>query len=310
ASFSRKKIIKRSLQVFGLLCFCLFGFILAQEMPWKRKEHYNYIINEPDKCKNKKPFLVLLIPTRPVEASARSAIRETWGNETLIPGVTIIRLFFLGLPVTIVEPLQQLIEEESAVHHDIIQRNFLDTYHNLTIKTVTAMEWLVDFCPDADYAMKVDTDMFLNVEKLVKSLLNPDVPTRQNFFTGFPYVGRAPVRDKNSKWYIPRDVFPEETYPPFCSGTGYVFSVNVVQKILDASCLIKSVHLEDVYIGMCLNIAHITITHPPHSLFHVSYVKYDRCTYRNLITSHYFKPHAIVKTWADFQKGKVLCPSA
>ncbi|XP_064417171.1 beta-1,3-galactosyltransferase 2-like [Latimeria chalumnae] len=236
---------------------------------------YNYVINEPDKCKNKNPFLVLLIPTGPAEIHARNVIRETWGNETLIPGVTIIRLFFIGLPVTILEALQKQLEEESSVYHDIIQRDFLDTYNNLTIKTMTSLEWLTDFCPEAAYAMKVDADMFLNIEKLVKSLLKPHIPTRQNYFTGFPFIHNRPIRDKNSKWYIPESVFPGQEYAPYCSGTGYVFSVNIVWKILEASYIVKPIYLEDVYIGFCLNFAQITITHPPGSFFHINHVDYE-----------------------------------
>ncbi|XP_064417191.1 beta-1,3-galactosyltransferase 2-like [Latimeria chalumnae] len=271
---------------------------------------YNYVINEPDKCKNKNPFLVLLIPTRPTEIHARNVIRETWGNETLIPGVTIIRLFFFGLPVTIEEPLQKYLEEESSVYHDIIQRDFLDTYNNLTIKTMTSLEWLTHFCPEADYAMKVDTDMFLNIEKLVKSLLNPDIPTRQNYFTGYPIQQHSPFRNKNSKWYMPESVFPGEVYPPYCSGTGYVFSVNIVWKILEASYVVKPIHIEDAYIGMCLNFAQITITHPPGSFFNAEHVGYEACRYRNLITSHHFNPDHLLRTWANFQEKRVHCPGA
>nr|XP_006011075.1 PREDICTED: beta-1,3-galactosyltransferase 2-like [Latimeria chalumnae] len=268
---------------------------------------YDYIINEPDKCKDKKPFLVLLIPTGAAEVSARNAIRETWGNETLIPGVTIVRLFFLGFPVPLAESLQWPLKEESAVHHDIIQKDFLDTYKNLTIKTMMAMEWLADHCPDADYAMKIDTDMFLNSEKLVKSLLNPDMPTRQNYFTGYLFVGQKPHRDKSSKWYIPEDAFTGDEYPPFCSGTGYVFSVDVVRKILDASRFLIPIYLEDVYIGLCLYNANLSITKPPDSLFHSYYVNYNACGYRNLITSHSYGPEDIIRTWANFQNKKVLC---
>ncbi|XP_064417192.1 beta-1,3-galactosyltransferase 2-like [Latimeria chalumnae] len=261
--------------------------------------NYNYVLNEPDKCKSKTPFLVLLIPTRPAEASDRSAIRETWGNETLIPGVTIIRLFFLGLPVTMVKPLQQHLEKESAVHHDIIQTDFLDTYFNLTIKIMTAMERLVDFCPGADYAMKVDADMFLNSEKLVKSLLNPDIPTRQNYFTGIPFIDCIPICHKDSKWYMPEHVFPGKVYPPFCVGPGYVFSVNVVQEILDASHIVKPVHLEDVYI--------VTIEEPLKK-----YLEEESSVYHDIIQRDFLDTYnnLTIKTMTSLEWLTDFCPEA
>lgn len=58
--------------------------------------HFKYIINEPEKCQEKSPFLILLIAAEPGQIEARRAIRQTWGNETLAPGIQIIRVFFVG----------------------------------------------------------------------------------------------------------------------------------------------------------------------------------------------------------------------
>lgn len=43
---------------------------------------------------------------------------------------------------------QTKIIEESQIHQDIIQETFLDTYNNLTLKTVMMLKWMNDNCAD------------------------------------------------------------------------------------------------------------------------------------------------------------------
>lgn len=43
---------------------------------------------------------------------------------------------------------QNKIIEESQTHHDIIQESFLDTYNNLTLKTVMMLKWVTNNCAD------------------------------------------------------------------------------------------------------------------------------------------------------------------
>ncbi|NXF86474.1 B3GT5 galactosyltransferase, partial [Eubucco bourcierii] len=92
--------------------------------------------------------------------------------------------------------------EESAAHRDLLQQDFLDTYNNLTLKTLMGLEWLSRHCPDAAYVMKADTDVFLNLPYLVSRLL---LPRRRRFATGFVYRGTAPLRSPAYKWFVPAE---------------------------------------------------------------------------------------------------------
>lgn len=84
--------------------------------------HFKYIINEPEKCQEKAPFLILLIAAEPGQVEARQAIRQTWGNESLTPGIQIVRIFLLGLSIKVNGYLQRTILEESRQYHDKIGR--------------------------------------------------------------------------------------------------------------------------------------------------------------------------------------------
>ena len=39
-----------------------------------------------------------------------------------------------------------------------------DTYNNLTLKTLAAFDWMLTFCPQAEYLLKTDDDMFIQVK--------------------------------------------------------------------------------------------------------------------------------------------------
>ncbi|XP_015211058.1 beta-1,3-galactosyltransferase 2 [Lepisosteus oculatus] len=266
---------------------------------------YRYIINEPDKCKDRSPFLILLIAAEPGQIDARNAIRHTWGNDTIAPGIKCIRLFLLGLGKNGNGYLQRSIVEESRQYRDIIQQEYLDTYYNLTIKTLMGMNWVATHCPYTRYVMKTDSDMFVNTEYLIQKLLRPDLPPRQNYFTGYLMRGYAPNRNKDSKWYMPPELYPSERYPVFCSGTGYVFSGDLAGKIYKASLSIRRLHLEDVYVGICLAKLRIDPVPPPNEfIFNHWRVSYSSCKYSHLITSHQFQPNELIKYWNHLQNNK------
>ncbi|KFV21994.1 Beta-1,3-galactosyltransferase 2, partial [Tauraco erythrolophus] len=265
-------------------------------------QSFKFIINEKEKCKDKTPFLILLIATTAAEIPHRSSIRRTWGNESVVPGVEVVRLFMLGVESN---GPNEILLRESEEYHDIIQLDFLDTYHNLTLKTLMGMKWVASYCSGASFVMKADSDVFVNTIYLIEKLLRPRSLPPQNYFTGYLIKGSKPIRDKTSKWYISEEEYPGDKYPIFCSGTGYVFSGDLASKILNASVTIKYIHLEDVYIGLCLNAKGIRVVPPPrNSLFNIYKVPFSPCLYSNIITSHYIQTNEHILYWETMQKKK------
>lgn len=269
---------------------------------------FAYTINEPQKCADRisVPFLVLLIATEARQMEARNAIRQTWGNESVVPALGVIRLFLLGKNEGELGILQQrMLEAESQRYHDIIQQNFTDSYKNLTIKTLMGMNWVAIHCPQASYVMKTDSDMFINTDSLIYKLLKPELRPRKNYFTGNNMRGFGPNRNKNSKWYMPPELYPNDKYPTFCSGTGYVFSGDLARKIYQVSLHVRHLHLEDVYVGICLAKLGIETTPPSNAfLFNHWRVSYSSCKYSHLITSHGFNPNELLKYWHHLQNNK------
>ena len=58
---------------------------------------------------------------------------------------------------------QDRIRNESLLHGDIVQGNFLDSYKNLTYKTVLGHMWVSSFCTQAEFVMKADDDIYLDL---------------------------------------------------------------------------------------------------------------------------------------------------
>ncbi|XP_036819942.1 beta-1,3-galactosyltransferase 1-like isoform X1 [Oncorhynchus mykiss] len=267
---------------------------------------YIFILDEAQKCREQNPFLVLMVPVAPYNRDAREAVRRTWGSERQVLGREVRLFFLLGLPSgEETEQLQEKVLQESKEHQDLLQSDFIDSYKNLTIKTMVMMEWLSSRCPNASYAMKIDSDMFLNVNTLVNMLLH--APT-QNYQTGLVAQWAAVLRDHNSKWYLPKEVFPEPVYPPYALGLGYVFTLDLPRKLVEASRHVKAVYIEDVYLGLCMRQLGIRPTDPPSgNLFHVFPVAYDRCTYSRLIATTTHSITHQVNAWTDLHKPGPPC---
>uniref|UniRef100_UPI0037E6FFE2 beta-1,3-galactosyltransferase 1-like n=1 Tax=Semicossyphus pulcher TaxID=241346 RepID=UPI0037E6FFE2 len=259
---------------------------------------YSFILDEPNRCQQESPFLVLMTPVAPQNREARDVIRNTWGTETTVLGQMVSHYFLLGLSKVEdrAEPIKEQVLQESQRHHDILLSNFLDTYNNLTIKTMLMFEWLISHCPNTSYAMKVDSDMFLNVHNLVDMLLKAP---RHLYMTGVVERGAAVLRDHNSKWYMPVSVFPESRYPPYALGMGYVFSLDLPQRILGASAHIKAVYIEDVYVGLCMRHIGISLTDPPHGgLFRVKIPHpTSNCYWTSVITTILQNSKQLSRVW-------------
>lgn len=267
---------------------------------------YRYMLNESERCHNDMPFLVLMVPVEPSNREARDAIRTTWGSEKMVMDKVVSVFFMLGQPgLEGREEIQQKIFQESEEHHDIILSDFLDSYKNLTIKTMVIMKWLATYCQNAEYAMKIDSDMFLNVNTLVNILLKAP---RENYMTGLVAKGAIVLRDPNSKWYLPKNEFPEDFYPPYALGLGYVLSIDLPNKLIEGAKHVKAVYIEDVFLGLCMRYQGIPYTiQADQSLFNVFPVPYDRCRYSRLIATTTHSRQEQINSWKDLKSPGPPC---
>ncbi|KAM4585510.1 beta-1,3-galactosyltransferase 1-like [Odontesthes bonariensis] len=266
--------------------------------------NYQFIMGNTEVCKKETPFLVLMVPVAPNNVAARDAVRQTWAKNSTVQGELVLTLFMLGLSGG--DDAEKL-KQENSLHHDLIQSDFLDTYLNLTIKTMVIMDWLATYCPTAPYAMKIDSDMFLNIDNLVIMLQKPGIP-KLNYLTGMLMWNRPVIRSKESKWYVPEEMYPDPQYPTYTLGMGYVFSNDLPERFVEVSKSIKPFNIEDAYIGMCMKKLGLSPTSPPDpSQFKAYNTNYNRCEYSKIITYILGSAEELVNYWTDLKKPGKAC---
>lgn len=273
--------------------------------------NYAFVIDDVPACKETTPFLLLVVPVAPSNRASRDAIRKTWGGEKEVLGQSVETVFMLGLPRGASEAQQQEeIRRESQQYRDLIQSDFLDSYRNLTIKTMMTQEWVVAHCLGVSYVAKVDSDMFLHVENLVR-LLEP-ATARQDYMTGLVWWHSKVIRNPFNKFYMPSHVVPEPEYPPYPLGMFYVMSMDLPTKILGVSTQIQAVYIEDVYLGMCLKRLGIAPTDPPEdTMFQVDpRHPLSSCSLSKLVAATTQSMEQMVGYWRTSREAEAQCRNA
>lgn len=271
--------------------------------------NYTFIIDNTPVCKNTTPFLLLVVPVAPRGRAAREAIRKTWGSQKQVLGHPVETLFMLGLSGGAdAAPQQEELWRESRRYRDLIQSDFLDSYHNLTIKTMMILEWVTTNCFHTSYMMKVDSDVFLQVENLMGLLLDPSTAA-ENYISGLVSWHNQVLRNPFSKFYMPRHVVPEPEYPPYILGMSYVMSMDLPAKILEVSLQIKPVFIEDVYLGMCLKRLGIPPTEPPDKTLFLVDPRYplSSCRLSKLIATTTRSTKQIFAYWQSSREAEAKC---
>lgn len=261
--------------------------------------NYPYLINHPGKCgggdgKSRDDVLLLLfVKSSPQNFERRQAIRDTWGNESFVwseLGANVRMVFALG-----VHPdegrrsrVQSALLQEDQVYGDLIQQDFLDTFHNLTTKLILQFHWAHEYCSQARFLMSADDDIFIHMPNLVKYLLQR-LSTRsgaKDLWVGHVHKGAPPIRRKNSKYHVPYDLYPWPSYPDYTAGAGYVVSADVAAKIYHATLMLNSsMYIDDVFMGICAKAMGVS---PQEHVYFSGEGKapYHPCIYNHMITSH------------------------
>ncbi|XP_067003763.2 beta-1,3-galactosyltransferase 1 isoform X2 [Anabrus simplex] len=263
------------------------------------------IIAQPDLC-GQQLFLLIVVCSAVTNFEARAAIRETWASVASTSNnntKTVKVAFLLGDPDN--STLQEQVEEESIRHGDVIQEGFIDSYNNLTLKTVMMLKWVHSYCTSAHFIMKTDDDMFVNINNLIKLLKVKGGP---GLLLGTLICGAKPILDANSKWYSPRYMYAGRVYPNYVSGTGYVMAADVAQNLYRVALRTPLFHLEDVYLtGVCARKAGIRPRDYPG--FTYGHRRMDPCVLNepSVITSHRVDMTEMRKVWTRMHSPSLDC---
>ncbi|KAL4230567.1 hypothetical protein ACF0H5_010946 [Mactra antiquata] len=177
----------------------------------------------------------------------RRRLRSTWASRTIFKQHNVKFMFVLGKPSDINDVIR--LKNEQRLHDDIIMGDFVDSYYNLTLKSIVAIHFVKTYCTSVKFIIKSDDDIFVNLFKVMKEILPVMHSDRNELACQVVESGKSPiVRDSKSKWYIPAHIFPNQTYlPQFCSGFMVIMTSSLMSNLYMKTKVTSQIHVDDVY---------------------------------------------------------------
>ncbi|XP_063972018.1 beta-1,3-galactosyltransferase 1-like [Diachasmimorpha longicaudata] len=259
-------------------------------------------VTAQEKCPNngEEISLVIIVMSAPLHTEARDAIRLTWGHYGQRSDVSI--LFMLG---TTEDPkLEAILEEEEGRYHDVIRGRFVDTYSNLTLKTISTLEWVDTYCSEAKFLLKTDDDMFINIPLLLSFTQSHEKD--RNIIFGRLARKWKPIRNKKSKYYVSSAQYKPPLYPDFTTGPAYLLSRDVINKLYESALSQTYLKLEDVFTtGIVADKLGIKRVHV--NEFLNKKITYNPCNIRSSISIHMVKYGEQFDLWKKLNDPHTKC---
>jgi len=227
---------------------------------------FNIQPNSLHKCNNisAKKFIFVYVFVRVEHFERRNPIRATWANKILFSFLNVA--FVVGLSTNQSEEFKRKLNQEQADHADLIQGNFIDSYRNLSYKSLQAWEWIAEKCSNAKYILKIDDDVVLNTFNLMKFLNREkkfvfslsNFEDLKNTFICRVVPGGKVCREKNfcGKSYVLEEEYNEKLYGlknkygKYCHGLAVLMTPDLVSNLLMKAFQIKLFFIDDVYVGI------------------------------------------------------------
>ena len=230
--------------------------------------------------------VLILITSAPSHVQQRDAIRSTWCKHsakiTTHSSPNYRCIFLIGQDEF--SSSDQYIQGEMAAYDDILYGTFLDRYRNLTNKVLMGLFWASTHCP-ATFVLKTDDDCFVSVGTLLRFL--PLQAHTRLLYAGAVFKDkekRIVVREPYNKWFVSLDDYQNDYYPAYASGTGYLLSRDVWQRLVDQLMYHKPFPNEDAFMGVVLSHG---IANPLHSSrFAMMSAHWAKCNMRYLLVLH------------------------
>ncbi|KAK1383615.1 beta-1,3-galactosyltransferase GALT1 [Heracleum sosnowskyi] len=228
----------------------------------------------------------------------RMSIRRTWMQYDAVKSGSVAVRFFVGLHKS--QMVNEELWDEVHTYEDIQLMPFTDYYDLITLKSLATCIFGTQVA-SAKYVMKTDDDSFVRVDEVIASLERLKV--REGLLYGLIDSHSRPQRNHDSKWYISPEEWPEETYPPWAHGPGYVVSGDIAHTIYKRYKRgdLKMFKLEDVAMGLW--IADMRKKGLEVSFINEPRIYIEGCK-DGYIVAHYQSPRQMLCLWHKLQLGK------
>ncbi|XP_041368253.1 beta-1,3-galactosyltransferase 5-like [Gigantopelta aegis] len=300
--------------------FSRFHLNISEDEYYKPRQYvvnrhqYTFLRNGSHICEHTAHSVIIVIFSTPTHQKLRQAIRNTWagaisngnwmGSSLGSRAAKVVFLF--GKCVS--HSLEQILDYEERRYNDIIQVDVLETYKNMTRKSLAALLWVFTFCKSSSYYLKTDDDVFVHMTRLlafVKSL-----PKESTIYGRWNTRMRV-VRQK-SKWHVSFEEYPFRQYPSYTSGGGYVMPVSLARVLFNQSHYFPHIPIEDVFItGVLRRSLGFRIGKMPCKIERRTRNHSARCDMAKntkLTLIHACDPNTMVLVWDELAKNGSNCP--
>ncbi|KAJ8553848.1 hypothetical protein K7X08_024526 [Anisodus acutangulus] len=229
----------------------------------------------------------------------RMAIRRSWMQHQLIRSSNVVARFFVALHAR--KEVNVELKKEAEFFGDIVIVPYMDHYDLVVLKTVAICEYGVRVI-SAKNIMKCDDDTFVRIEAVIKEVNK--VPENRSLYIGNINYHHKPLR--SGKWAVTYEEWPEEDYPAYANGPGYIVSSDIANFIVSEFDRhnLKLFKMEDVSMGMWVE--------KFNSSRHVQYghsLKFSQSGCVNdYYSAHYQSPRQMICLWNKLQQlGRPEC---
>lgn len=183
----------------------------------------------------------------------RNYIRSTWAS----------REYFKGAFFLVAGPWED-IKDEFMFYRDMIWIDEEEVYQGeqsvLTYKTISFFGIVHEWANSVEeggfkYAVKTDDDSYVNIVNLKKKLNASDTGPEEeklHYFGQCPQFQVLPSRDKDNKWPVTYQTYPEPKLPLYCQGAGFGLSRDLIATAVENDHIanFRYMPFEDVSIGI------------------------------------------------------------
>ncbi|XP_015970265.1 hydroxyproline O-galactosyltransferase GALT6 [Arachis duranensis] len=222
----------------------------------------------------------------------RMAARKTWMQHSLIKSSQLVARFFVALHKR--KEVNVQLKKEAEYFGDIIIVPYMDNYELVVLKTVAICEYGVHKV-SAKHIMKGDDDTFINLDAFLDKARQ--VPDYISFYFGNMNYHHKPLR--HGKWAVTYEEWPEEDYPPYANGPGYILSSDIAEYIVSEFEMhrLRLFKMEDVSMGMW--VGQFNSTKPVRYLHSLKFCQYG-CI-EGYFTAHYQSPRQMLCLWEKLE---------
>ncbi len=207
--------------------------------------------------------VLIIVQSAPTKIDRRNKIRERWMRfQVSFPLVKTVFLFGTETKTKAIKAKPHDVEAEQAEFCDVVQMDFVDSYENVTLDTISALKFArtADFSPfgPPDYVVIADDDTYINVPKLWSLLYEDDVITpKSDFLMGFKFITSQVLkienRDRRDRFVghliTPSYMYDGDFYPDSMSGSAYVLPAATLTCLYQSSVVTPLFHINDIHVS-------------------------------------------------------------